>query len=502
MSALSRMQAGILASKMPPPAAPKSNSNNESERAKTKESDAINTTDKPSEPTAAPSPASSSGNLKRFRPFAPIPSFSGPGDVKHKPDFTSLEGIHIPTEPPKVFADRQILSKHQLPISQWPMYTSYVATVADKRSTSPLPANLDETPWRAKREDILDYVYDWAAWAAEIPDPSRRSEVLQYVMRTLERVLKSGIESTGMVLVPTGVKGARSGTKKTQEGEVNIQVIITSSVKKRVEKNFEKLAVQKANDNPVRDKKADTDAAATASSGPMPDELLSIKEASKASLTTGKRTTNEMDQSDLVLDVKRQKTEDLHSHVDTQAETAGTADGRPAQQLRTQDKSSSESVPPMSQAEEEKRARYRQQFFQSRLNHILRKAGKVQTRGKCTKWETVLTRLREAGVGVKWRNAMLRDFYTGHEAWNDDGNIDPNEELAHYAKHGFERTLGKASGGNPNKVEAEAAVQVTEPNGSERAAFLSELETLPTLNTESPIPDAFIPAQPVSLPLL
>lgn len=96
---------------------------------------------------------------------------------------------------------------------------------------------------------------------------------------------------------------------------------------------------------------------------------------------------------------------------------------------------------------------------------------------------------------------MLRDFHSGHEAWYGDGNIDPNEELAHYAEHGFEAVLDKASGAKADKIEGGAMEHFVTTNSSDTAALPAELETLPALGTEVPIPDAFVPAQPVS-PLL
>ena len=451
----------------------KSNSN-KSEAAVIKESDAAAAT-KQSNSAAARSPGSSLRLSKKFRPFAPIPPFSGPYNVEGKLDVTSLEGIDISTEPPKILADRDVLSKHQLPISQWPMYTAYVASVVDKRSTS---ANFGETAPRAKEEDILDYVYDWAAWAAEIPEPGRRSEVLEFVMRTLERVLKSGMERTGMLLGPNDVKGVKSGLKKTQHGDVNIQVIITSSAK---EIAGSQLAEQRAKDNLIKYKQAGKGATADVPSALAPELPLPIERAPKASLTKGKRLANDMDAHDVVQDAKRQKVADVNPDGEVQAKTTSTADGQSEVQLGKQDKSLPESMPPLSPAEEDKRARYRQQIFHSRLNHILRKAGKVHNRGKYTKWETVRSRLAEAGVAVKYRNMMFRDFFYGHEAWNGDNHIDPNEELAHFAEHSFEHVLDQASAGKDDNFSAEAM-------------------ELPALNTESPIPDAFVPPQSVSFP--
>jgi hypothetical protein len=488
----------ISESKMPPPALPKPKMDSESQTDVNKESNVIANTDSQSGSTAVPLRESSPGFLKKFRPFAPIPPFSVPRDVKGKPDATFLEGINIPTKITNVFAHRRTLSKHQLPISQWLLPTSYVATAVDLPSTLSTSAKVDETPQRTKQEDILDYVYDWAAWAAEIPDPARRSEVLEFVMRALERVLKSGIERTAMVLGPNDVKGKKSGMKKTLEGDLNIQVIITNNVKDLAGNPVKESAVQRPKDNLAKYKYAETVAAAFVPSDPAAELLMSIDQASKASLTKGKRAANEMDPHDVVQDVKRQKTENIDTGGEVKAVTPNPTDGQSEEHRGRQDKFSSPSTSPTSSAGEEKRARYRQQIFQSRLNHILKKAGKVQTRGKCTKWETVLTRLKEAGVSVKWRNLMLRDFYSGHEAWNGDGNIDPNGELAHYAEHGFEGVLDKASGVKANKTEREAVKHITETSGSDTAALLSALEALPALSTEVPIPDAFVPAQPVS----
>jgi hypothetical protein len=494
MSALSKMAAKISASKMPPPAPRKSKSNSESERVITTESDAIGITYKPSDSIVASSPGPSQGDLKKFRPFAPISPFSGPRDVNGKPDVTSLEGIDIPTEPLKIFANRGFLSKHQLPISQWYMHTSYLATVVDKQSMIPVSANIDETPRRAKHEDVLNYVYDWAAWAAEIRDEARRTEVLGWVTRALERVLKEGMERTGMLLTPNDVSGTKSGMKKAPEGEVNIQVIITSSIKEKPVKKLDKLAMQKTNDNVAKSNQAKTGVAAGMPSEPAPELLVSIEEASKASLMKAKRVANEMDPADVEQDAKRQKL-DNEASKNIEAPIANATDLQ--QQPTTLEKFSRSTSESMSPAEEEKRTRYLQQIFQPRVNHILKKAGLSQTRGKCKNWDTVKTRLTEAGVSVKYRNIMLKDFCSGHSAWNGDSSVDPNEELALYAHGGFKSGLGKASAGTDNKVDAKTEENGVQPNMSDTATLLSALESMPVLNTESPIPDTFVPAQPV-----
>lgn len=86
---------------------------------------------------------------------------------------------------------------------------------------------------------------------------------------------------------------------------------------------------------------------------------------------------------------------------------------------------------------------------------------------------------------------MLTDFYSGHDAWEGDVNIDLNEELTHFAQHYFEDAGDKA--------EARARQNVVEPNGSETATLLSAGESLPTFNADIPIPDRFIPLHVVGV---
>lgn len=435
-------------------------------------------------------------------PFPPKSTIDSANELPRVSDLLShllvdsgRKSVDIPIKPSKAFSGRRLLSKYQLPVSQSAMYTSYVDNMADKRSVLSISGHSNPTPQRTKQEDILDYVYDWAAWAAEIPDPSRRSEALQSVMGTLERVLKSGMERTGVVLVPSDVKGTKNGTKKTLEGEVNIQVIITSNVKERMGKNVDQFAVRIVKDDVWKDKKADTGTAVLVPSESAPAPLMSIGEDSKAPQTKEKRDANEMGTSDVVQDIKRRKIEDEAAYGETKANTTGPANG---EYLGRQANMLSEPISPMPHGGEEKQARYRQQIFQPRLNHILKKAGKAQTRGKCAHWETILARLKDAGVGVKYRNRMLRDFASGHEVWDGDNKVDPNEELAYYAEHGFEEALRKTSAATASKVETETGKQAIAPSQSDTATLLARLETLPALNAEPAIPGAFVTAQPVS----
>lgn len=336
-----------------PPHPPKPKTDPESRRDANKPFNAMATTNSYSGSTVVPLQGSRRGFLKKFRPFAAIPPFSGPRDVKGKLDATSLEGINILTKSTNVFAHRRILSKHQLPISQWPSYTSYGANTVDMRPTTSSSAKVGDTLQRTKQEDILDYVYDWAAWAAEIPDPARRSEVLEFVMRTLERVLKSEIESTAMALGPNDVKGTKSGMKKTLEGELNIKVIITNNMKEMDEIPRNELAVQRTKGNLAKYIYAEAGAAALVASEPATELLMSIEQASKVSLAKGKRAANEMGTPDVVLNVKRQKTEIIDTGGEVNAKTTNLAHGESEERRGRQDEFSSPSTSPTSSAGEE-----------------------------------------------------------------------------------------------------------------------------------------------------
>ena len=376
------------------------------------------------------------------------------------------------------------------------MYTSYVTNISDQQTAMAAFPNLVKNSSRTKCEDVLDYVYDWAAWAAGIPDPARRSEVQGFVMKTLERALKDGMERTGITLGPKDVTGTKSGTKTTLEGEVNIRVIITSSVK---ETTSNKPAAQSAEDNPSKHEQAETDAAAASvPSEPNPELLQSIEKAAKASFTKKKRPAGDMGHSDKpngIQDAKRLKTKDREIR-NKQVKQTTADDKQQGSTLNDEERQSHDTTLSLSPEEELKKAQYRQQIFQTRLNHILKRAGKVQARGKCSRWDTVKTRLKDAGVRVKYRNIMLNDFHFGYEAWNGDENIDPNEELADFA-HTFEVAGLKASEGSGNKAQAGAEQKVLR-NGARTAMPLSVTDSLPTFNADSPIPNGFIPAQPVS----
>jgi hypothetical protein len=286
---------------------------------------------------------------------------------------------------------------------------------------------------------------------------------------------------------------------------VNIQVTITSNVREKAGEIVHNSAVRKAKDN-VKSETDDTVVTVLASDGtvvtvlasaePVPALPTPVEEASQAPQTKEKRAASEMDPSRVLPDIKRQKT-DTGDGRGEKVDTANAVNGN--QPYGGQEKLPSGPGSPAPQDGEQKQARYRQQIFQTRLNHILKKAGKVRTRGRCASWETVVARLRDAGVPVKYRNKMLRDFTSGHEAWNGDGRIDPNEELAHFAEHGFEEALRKAAAANASTVEAETAKQaVVEPTQPETTTVPTPLESSPASTTEPTVPGAFVPAQPVS----
>src|SRR5277367_5736302 len=86
------------------------------------------------------------------------------------------------------------------------------------------PSNPAPTLPMPVEEQILDYTYNWATWASEIPDPSRRAEVLQFVGSTMERVLKHGIERRAWP--PLNME------KNGRAGDVEIEVIIKTKQKR------------------------------------------------------------------------------------------------------------------------------------------------------------------------------------------------------------------------------------------------------------------------------
>jgi hypothetical protein len=361
----------------------------------------------------------------------------------------------------------------------------------DKRPIIPTSTELDEAPRRTKHEDILDYVYDWAAWAAEIPDEARRNEVLGWVMKTLERALKNGMERAGMMLEASDVQGTKNGTKRTLEGEVKIQIVITSSLKEKPGSELNKPAVQKAKDGIENYTQANQGAATAAPSETIADQLLAIEHAAQASLETTKRPASELDEFGAAQDAKRQKVEvakESKKPLTTKAEVQ-------QEKLReSQDRPTSESI---TTEDDEKWVQYLQHIFLPRLNHILKRAGESLSRGKCRNWKTVRERLIAAGVSVKYRNMMLRDFQQGHEKWDGDNQVDPNVELAGFAES-FQCPPKAAPVVAVSNVDKQAVKKDAESNTSNTQTLLLPLEGLPALKTKTPIPNVFIPAQPVS----
>ena len=368
--------------------------------------------------------------------------------------------------------------------------------VVDKRSTIPTSTKLNEALRRTKREDILDYVYNWAAWAAEISNETRRNEVLGWVMKTLEQALKNGMERTGMILEAGDVQGTKNGTKRTLEGEVNIQVTITSSLKEKLGNELNKLAVQRAKDNIAKYKQINQGAVAAAPSEPTVEQLLAIKQTAQASLKRTKRPAGEPDEFGAVQDAKRQKVE-VAKESKEGLNTTTKADVQQESLRESQDRSTSEST---KTEDDRKWAQYIQHIFLPRLKHILKRAGESLSRGKCRNWETVRERLTAAGVSVKYRNMMLRDFQHGHEKWDGDNQVDPNVELAGFAES-FQRPSKAAPVVAANNVDKGAVKKDAENNTSNTQTLLLALEGLPVLNTTTPVPNAFVPAQLVSPPL-
>lgn len=482
-------------SKMPFSAPAKPTVNAESEPAGSKAQDMVSNTNETSDPHTASSLTFSSCSLN-YEPFA-TPPFSEPHQVKGHPSVASSEGVFIPTKPLKVLSDRQNLSRFRVPTWQWSMYQSYEAPVPDHTAIMPPSLTRSETTRRAKQEDILDYVYDWAAWAAEIPDPCRRSEVLEFVTRALERALKSGMERTQMVLGPGDVEGTKTGTKNVLDGEVDIQVIIRSIVSEKTVRKL--LAVPEAEGNLAKNKQAEIDGTAiTPPLETVPEVIRSTQDASDPSVTKRKRAVNDTHPPGKVQKSKRRKAHDTHADPKAKSDATGPIDAQSQGQLGRQDTFSSESTSSLSPAEDDNRAHYRKQVFRSRLNHILKKAGKAQIRGECDTWETVRKRLKDAGVSAKWRNVMLKDFCMGHRAWNGDSAIDPNEGLARFAEQGFEEALRKASTWNANKVNAEVVQQAAEAASPNIGRMPPELESMPALSTENLSCSAVLPAEPVS----
>ena len=362
---------------------------------------------------ASPAPATSlrSQSLQQYRPFTAIPAFTGPLNSSRKSDSRSLEDIDIPTEPRKLLP-HEMLSQSQL--------HAYKSVLRDGKHSNIDALNKTKDKPILAQTQILDYVYDWAAWAAEIPDPVRRKEVIGSVMGTLERVLKSAITEAGIALGTADLNGTKSGMKKMPEGDVSIQVVIKSAVKE------------------VKGGKG------RKSEGPTAGQLLALEKASRAIHSSGKRGADEMAQEDNGRDGKRQKVGDSDDEDET-----------------------------MSPEDEEKRDRYLQKIFLTRLNFILRKAGTSACRGKCEEWETVRLRLKDAGVDVKHRNMMLNDFFEGYAMWNGDPGIDPNEELAKFARRGF-KGLPKKKAATPaakEKIEAEVKKEDPKPVAEAGADF-------------------------------
>src|SRR5271168_5335881 len=94
---------------------------------------------------------------------------------------------------------------------------------------------------------------------------------------------------------------------------------------------------------------------------------------------------------------------------------------------------------------------------------------------------------------------MLRDFQHGHEKWDEDNQVDPNVELAGFAES-FQRPPKAAPVVAANNVDKQAVKKDAENNTSNTQTLLLALEGLPVLNTKTTIPNAFVPAQPVSPP--
>ncbi len=288
----------------------------------------------------------------------------------------------------------------------------------------------------------MDYVYDWASWASSIPDDSRRKEVLGFVTAALERALKHAIERTGITLTPADLNGVENGVKRTVEEEVSIKVIIRSTAKE--------VKGGKGDVKSVRAKLNDA-------KGPTAEQLAALEQASKATHTASKRGAEHTDLTDDGRGGKRQKL-----NHDEKKDASGSGD-----------RSASPSVSPVTDA---KRAKYRQQIFQPRLNHLLKRAGKTMTRGKCANWETARTKLADAGADVKHRNLMLKDFLSGHEKWDGDPEIDPNVELYDYVHgdiKGFAKKVPPNSGG---KKKAEGVKKEESPQMEKVGAAIAEAE--------------------------
>lgn len=390
-------------------------------------------------------PAKPPNLLAKYRPFQPIPPFSSKSRIS-KDDINRLlnEPISVPAAAPPI-----------KPIS-------YVIRTTNSTASSNRPIH--------PREEILGYVYDWAAWAAEIPDAAKRDKMLAHVMGTMERVLKEGIERR--MLGAQDIGGIINGRKMTIKGEVEIEVSIKSRAR-FVEKKSDGDGKKDAQNNPIR---ASTNTGVdqhgngkVASPGPTAEHHAAIDGAPQASLSSGiakgKRAAGEMEGSqDATHDTKKQKMEDDGRKIENQTTTGadGAQDreenGRPegitgAQEDKTSDNmnNSGSDEEMMTPEEEEKRTRYRQQIFMPRLNTVLKKAGKSAARGKCKKWDTVKERLTDAGVDVKHRNMMFRDFHLGYEKWDGDPEIDSNVELALFAKR-FGRSPSDNAANVSNKV--------------------------------------------------
>jgi hypothetical protein len=275
-------------------------------------------------------------------------------------------------------------------------------------------------------------------------------------------------------------------------GEANIQVVITSSLEEKLGNELNKLAVPRAKDNIAKYMQANQGAAAVIPSEPTVEQPSVIEQAAQASFKKTKRLAGELDEFGAAQDAKRQKVGVAkESKEGLTTATTTKVDVQQESSRESQDRTTSEST---TTEDDEKRAQHIQHIFLPRLNHILKRAGESLSRGKCRNWETVRERRTAAGVSMKYRDMMLRDFRHGHEKWDGDNQVDPNVELAGFAE-GFQRPPVAA-----NNVDKQAVKKDAENNTSHTQTLLLALEGLPVLNTKTPIPNAFVPPQLVSPP--
>ena len=361
--------------------------------------------------------------LKLYRPFTTIPSFT-------------VDKVE-PSLPP-------VLSQRQVPLARWPGWIPFLRKSLDTESIN-LP---QEVP---VDEQVLDYIYDWAAWAAEIPDPTRREQVLEFVMRTMERVMKHGIESRAW--------GPMKVWKNGEKADVKIEIKLTTKgveETRRTASLASKSADQDVIATPFKEstkiaqgstsKEADfSEVSAPIPHGTTKEKDLEQQDADHQAIepenianltppgnTNSSTSSPHRSQTENSAGKKRALDQNFESGDDALAAQAKkqkviqerpftpssptTVGKLPVEKSRPTLPSS-----PTSDLELEKRTQYRQRVFLKRLNQVLKRQEVQTCRGRCGKWVTILERLKNANVPIEERNDLRRDFMVGYQKWGQEG---------------------------------------------------------------------------------